>query len=99
MANRAMEAKLQRARKQAREAGQLEFTKPAFVLQASKHQLRAMLSRVDGAKVRRIPSQPTPQRRARSYGDGTRRGSILTADVYSTDTRLIRVHHREGLNV
>jgi hypothetical protein len=29
MANRAMNAKLQRARKQVREAAQLEFTKPA----------------------------------------------------------------------
>ena len=40
MANRAMNAKLQRARKQAREAAQLEFTKPAYILQIPKHDLR-----------------------------------------------------------
>jgi hypothetical protein len=90
MANRAMDAKLQRARKQAREAAQLEFTKPAYILQTSKHELRAIASGFDGAMVHRIPSQPA-RRRTRLYGDGTRRGSILTPDVYSTETRLIRV--------
>jgi hypothetical protein len=93
-----MDAKLQRARKQVREAAQLEFTKPAYILQTSKHDLRAMASRFDGAMVHRIPSQPARQRRARSYGDGTRRGSVLTPNVYSTETRLIRVHHRGRLH-
>jgi hypothetical protein len=63
MAN--MDAKLQRARKQAREAAQLEFTKPAYILQTSKHDLRSMASRFDGAMVHRIPSRPARQRRAR----------------------------------
>jgi hypothetical protein len=97
MANRALDAKLQRARKQAREAAQLEFTKPAYILQTSKHDLRTMASRFDGAMVRRVPSPPA-RRRKRLYGDGTRRGSILTPDVYSTETRLIRVHHRGSLH-
>jgi hypothetical protein len=91
MANRAMDAKFQRARQQAREAAQLEFTKPAYILQTSKHELRAMASRSDGAIAHCVPSLPA--RRTRLYGDGTRRGSILT-DVYSTETRPIRVHQR-----
>jgi hypothetical protein len=98
MANRAMEAKLRRARHQAREAAQLEFTKPAYILQTPKHELRAMASRFDGAKVHHIPAPTAPKRPPRLYGDGTRRGSILTPDVYSTEARLIRVHHREGLH-
>src|SRR5690242_17025331 len=88
MANRAMEAKLHRARHQAREAAQLEFTKPAYILHTSKHALRAMVSQFDGAMVRRIASQPARRLPTRSYGDGTRRGSVLTPDVYSTETRL-----------
>jgi hypothetical protein len=78
MANRAMDAKLQRARKQAREAAQLEFTKPAYILQTPKRELRAMAATFDGVIVRRIASRPPRSRRARTYGDGTRRGSILT---------------------
>jgi hypothetical protein len=99
MANRAMHAKLQRARKQAREAAQLEFTKPAYIMQTPKRELRAMAATFDGAIVRRIPSQRARPRRPRTYGDGTRRGSILTPDVYSTESvRLIRVHNARGLN-
>jgi hypothetical protein len=53
MANRAMNAKLQRARKQVREAAQLEFTKPAYMLQIPKHELRQMAAACDGVTVRR----------------------------------------------
>jgi hypothetical protein len=65
MANRAMNAKLQRARQQAREAAQLEFTKPAYILQTPKHELRAMAAACDGVTVRRFPSElplsPAPE--------------------------------------
>ena len=98
MANRAMNAKLQRARKQAREAAQLEFTKPAYILQTSKHELRQMAAACDGVTVRRIPSKPPHQPRARTYGDGRRRGSILTPDVYATGSRLIRSKRSEGMH-
>jgi hypothetical protein len=90
MANRAMTAKVERARKQAREAAQLEFTKPTYILQTPKSELRATASGL-GA-MHRIPSARTEPRQARFYGDGMRRGSILTADVYSTETKLIRAH-------
>ncbi len=89
MANRAMSAKLQFARAQAREAAAIEFTKPCYIMQRAKHELRAMLAAFDGAMVHRIPSEPARRQRRRSYGDGTRRGSILTADVYATGSRLI----------
>ena len=98
MANRAMNAKLQRARKQVREAAQLEFTKPAYILQIPKHELRAMAAACDGVTVRRIPSKPPHQARARTYGDGRRRGSILTPDVYATGSRLIRSKRSEGMH-
>ncbi len=98
MANRAMNAKLQRARKQAREAAQLEFTKPAYILQIPKHELRAMAAACNGVTVKRIPSAPPHQPRARTYGDGTRRGSILTPDVYATGSRLIRSNRSEGMH-
>ncbi len=98
MANRAMNAKLQRARKQAREAAQLEFTKPAYILQTPKHLLRAMTAASDSVTVRRIPSKPQQQPRARTYGDGTRRGSILTPDVYATGSQLIRSNRSEGMH-
>lgn len=94
MANRAMETKLQRARLQARDAAALEFTKPAYILQIPKHELRAIAVAFDGAMVRRMPSKPRGQRRSRSYGDGTRRGSILTADVYAMESRLIPSRRR-----
>ena len=58
MANRAMNAKLQRARKQARQAAQLEFTKPAYIQQTSKHALRQMAAACDGVTLRRTPSKP-----------------------------------------
>ncbi|MGB6535286.1 MAG: hypothetical protein WBF58_04915 [Xanthobacteraceae bacterium] len=90
MANRAMNAKLQRARNQAREAAQLEFTKPAYILQTPKRELREMAAAFDGAHVHRLTSGRVPDPHLRTYGDGTRRGSILTADVYSKDSRLIR---------
>jgi hypothetical protein len=89
MANRAMNAKLQRARTQARDAAALEFTKPAYILQTSKHELRAIAAAFDGAMARRMPTNPARQHRSRSYGDGTRRGSVLTADVYAKESRLI----------
>ena len=95
MANRAMNAKLQRARQQAREAAQLEFTKPAYILQIPKHALRQMAVACDGVTVKRIPSKPLRQPNARTYGDGTRRGSILTPDVYATGSRLIRSNRSE----
>jgi hypothetical protein len=98
MANRAMNAKLQRARPQAGEAAALEFTKPAYILQMSKHELRAIAASLDGAMVRRVPARPAHQRPTRTYGDGTRRGSILTADVYAVGSRLIRSNRREDLN-
>ena len=98
MANRAMNAKLQRARKQAREAAQLEFTKPAYIQQTSKHALRQMAAACDGVTVRRIPSKPPHQARARTYGDGRRHGSILTPDVYATGSRLIRSKRSEGMH-
>ncbi len=94
MANRAMNAKLQRARMQARDTAALEFTKPAYILQTSKYELRAIA--FDGAAVRRMPSKHTAPRRSRSYGDGTRRGSILTVDVYATESRLIRSEVSNG---
>ena len=98
MANRAMNAKFQRARKQVREAAQLEFTKPAYILQIPKHELRAMAAGCDGVTVRRIPSKPPHPPRARTYGDGRRRGSILTPDVYATGSRLIRSNGSEGIH-
>jgi hypothetical protein len=98
MANRALNAKLQRARQQAREAAQLEFTKPAYILQTAKHELRATAAACDGVPVKRIPSKSPSQSRARTYGDGTRRGSILTADVYATGSRLIRSHRSEVMH-
>ena len=97
MANRAMNAKLQRARKQAREAAQLEFTKPAYILQTPKHELRALAACCDGVTVRRIPSKPPHQPLARTYGDGRRRGSILSPDVYATGSQLIRSKRSEPL--
>jgi hypothetical protein len=99
MANRAMNAKLQRARQQAREAAQLEFTKPTYILQTQKHALRATAAAFDGVTVRRIPSKPPRQPRARTYGDGRRRGSLLTPDVYATGSRLIRSNRSEGMHV
>ena len=98
MANHAMNAKLQRARQQAREAAQLEFTKPAYILQTPKHALRATAAAFDGVTVRRIPSKAQRQPRARTYGDGRRRGSILTPDVYATGSRLIRSKRSEGMH-
>jgi hypothetical protein len=47
MANRAMNPKLQRARMQARYAAALEFTKPAYILQTSKRELRAIAATFD----------------------------------------------------
>jgi hypothetical protein len=98
MANRAMSAKLQRARQQAREATQLEFTKPAYILQTPKHELRAMAAACEGVTVRHIPSKSPRPPRARTYGDGTRRGSILTPDVYATGSQLIRSNRSEGMH-
>jgi hypothetical protein len=98
MANRAMNAKLQRARQQVREAAQLEFTKPAYILQIPKHELRALTAAYDGVSVKRIPSKPPRQPRARTYGDGMRRGPILTPDVYATGSRLIRSNRSEGMH-
>ncbi len=40
MANHAMTAKLERARAQARDAVAIEFTKPHYLMQASKRELR-----------------------------------------------------------
>jgi hypothetical protein len=93
-----MNARLQRARKQVREAAQLEFTKPAYIQQISKHELRQMAAACDGVTVRRIPSKPPHQPRARTHGDGGRRGSILTPDVYATGSRLIRSKRSEGMH-
>jgi hypothetical protein len=95
MANRAMNAKLQRARMQARDAAALELTKPAYILQTSKHEMRAIAAAFDGAIVRRLPSGPPRQNSNKLYGDGTRRGSILTADVYATESRLIPCRRSE----
>jgi hypothetical protein len=92
MKNRTMAQKLERARVQAREAAAIEFTKPYYLMQPSKRELRAMVGSFDGV-IRRLPSRAPRQRRIRSYGDPARRGSILTPDVFATDTRLI---HRSG---
>ena len=91
MANHAMTAKLERARAQAREAAAIEFTKPHYLMQPSKRELRAMVGSLDGLMVKRGP-RLVPKRRNRFHGDPARRGSILTADVYVFDTRLIRRH-------
>ena len=99
MANRAMNAKLKRARAQARDAAAYEFTKPAYLLQSSKRELRAIAAAFDRSSVRRIPSKPSRNRRIRSHGDATRRGSLLTVDVYAIESRLIRRHPREGSHV
>jgi hypothetical protein len=99
LANRAMNAKLLRARKQAREAAQIEFTKPAYILQTPKRELRDMAAAFDGAPAHRLSSVRVPDPRLRTYGDGRRRGSILTADVYATDSRLIRGHSRGASHV
>ena len=88
MKNRTMARKLERARVQAREAAAIEFGKACYLTQPSKRELRAMVSSFDGV-IRRLPSKPVRQR-IRSYGDPARRGSILTPDVFATDTRLIR---------
>ncbi|HEV3118178.1 MAG TPA: hypothetical protein VGY58_14100 [Gemmataceae bacterium] len=90
--------KLQRARIQARDAAALEFTKPAYILQTSKHELRVIAAAFDGARVRRIAGEPPRQHRSRSYGDGTRRGSILTADVYANESRLVPCRRSEVSN-
>jgi hypothetical protein len=57
-----------------------------------------MAAACDGVTVKRIPSKRPRQPRARTYGDGTRRGSILTSDVYATGSRLIRSKRSEGMN-
>jgi hypothetical protein len=88
MKNRTMARKLERARVQAREAAAIEFTKPYYLTQPSKRELRAMVSTFGGV-IQRFPSKPV-RPRIRSYGDPTRRGSMLTPDVFVTDTRLIR---------
>ena len=75
-------------RVQAREAAAIEFTKPYYLIQPSKRQLRAMVGSFEGV-VRRFASKPARQRRVRSYGDPARRGSILTPDVFVMETRLI----------
>jgi hypothetical protein len=98
MANRAMNAKLQRARIQAREAAALEFTKPAYILQTSKHEMREIAAAFDGAAVRRVASKPARGGRSRLYGDGARRGSLLTADVYAIESRLIPCRRSEVSN-
>jgi len=97
VANHAMTAKLERARTQARDAASLEFTKSPYLMQPSKRELRAMVGSLDGVRVRHGPSF-APKRRTRFHGDPARRGSILTADVYAFETRLIRRHKREGRN-
>jgi hypothetical protein len=89
MAHHAMTAKLERARAQARGAAAIEFSKPYYLMQPSKRELRAMVGSLDGVMVKRGPSL-APKRRDRTYGDPARRGSILTADVYAFDTQLIR---------
>ena len=89
MNNRTMARKLERARVQAREAAAIEFGKACYLTQPSKRELRARVSGFDGV-IRRLPSRPPRQRRIRSHGDPARRGSILTPDVFATDTRLIR---------
>jgi hypothetical protein len=89
VANHAMTAKLERARAQAREAAAIEFTKPLYLTQPSKRELRAMGGSLDGVRVKRGPGL-LPKRLTRFHGDPARRGSILTTDVYSFDTRLIR---------
>jgi hypothetical protein len=69
MANRGMNAKLQRARQQIREAPQLEFTKSAYILQAPRHGLRAMAAACD-VMARRISSDrpsTTPYRCVRLH--------------------------------
>ena len=91
MANHAMTAKLERARVQARDAAVIEFTKPFYLTQPSKRELRAIVGALNGVMVRRDASL-VPKRRNRFHGDPARRGSILTADVYVLDTRLIRRH-------
>lgn len=88
MKNRTMARKFERARVQACEAAAIEFTKLPYLIQPSKRELRAMVSGFDGV-IRRFPSKPARQR-TRSHGDPARRGSILTPDVFATDTRLIR---------
>jgi len=97
MANHAMTAKLERARAQAREATAIEFTKPHYLVQPSKRELRAMVGSFEGVRVKRGPSL-MPKRRTKFYGDPARRGSILTADMYAFETRLIRRHKCEGRN-
>jgi hypothetical protein len=89
VANHAMTAKLERARAQAREAAVIEFTKPFYLTQPSKRELRAMVESLDGVVIRRCP-MVARKRHNRSYGDPARRGPILTADVYAFETRLIR---------
>jgi len=90
-----MTAKLERARAQIREAAAMEFTKPHYLMQPSKRELRAMVGSLDGVMIQRGPSL-TPKLRTRFHGDPARRGSILTADLYAFDTRLIRRHKCEG---
>jgi hypothetical protein len=89
MKNCTMARKLERARVQAREAAAAEFGKACYLTQPSKRELRGMVGSFDGV-IRRFPSRSPRQRRFRSYGDPTRRGSILTLDVFATDTQLIR---------
>jgi hypothetical protein len=89
MKNRTMARKFERARVQAREAASIEFTKGCYLTQPSKRELRAMVVSFDG-EIRRFPTKAPRQGRMRCYGDPAHRGSILTPDVFATDTRLIR---------
>jgi hypothetical protein len=58
MADRAMAAKIIRAQRQRRDAAYNEFTKPIYLMQPSKRELRTMLASLDGVIVHRIPSEP-----------------------------------------
>jgi hypothetical protein len=82
-----MVAKLQCSRVQAREAAAAEFSKPWYLMQPSKREMRAMVRSLDGVVVKRCPNA-TLRRRIKSYGNGARRGSILTPDVYAIGTWL-----------
>lgn len=81
MANRSIAAKAARAAREFRAASYVEFTKPLYLAQPSKRDLREMIAGLSGAKVtvcepgRYVAPEGKSKRRAyrQCYGDGTRR--------------------------
>ena len=97
MANRSMLAKAGRAKAQARELALAEYSKPAWhrhetigAANAKRAELAALVASFKGPITVCPAGKPVPavgkSKRSfitRCYGDGRRRGSVLTPDVYA----------------